>query len=51
MGATVLHIAGVVVAEFKERNGLISAMITGEKRLVKPPVDLPRASEADTDAV
>lgn len=26
-----LHIAGVVTAEFKERNGIISAMVTGKK--------------------
>lgn len=33
MGAIVLHIIGVIVGEFKERSGLVSAMITGRKTL------------------
>jgi cytochrome b len=41
LGAVVLHVAGVVVAELKERTGLVSAMITGDKALPKHPVDLP----------
>lgn len=39
-GAAVLHIAAVVVAEIKERNGLVSAMIHGDKTLTQRPVDL-----------
>lgn len=35
-----LHIAGVVVAELKEKNALVSAMLTGKKVFTKPPVDL-----------
>lgn len=34
-----LHIVGVVVTEVRERNGLISAMFTGEKVLSQEPVD------------
>ncbi len=34
-----LHIVGVVVTELKERNGLISAMITGDKVLDDEPLD------------
>lgn len=34
-----LHIIGVIVAELKEKNTLISAMFTGEKVFSKPPVD------------
>lgn len=36
----VLHIAGVIVSEIRERSGLISAMITGEKVLDSDPVDI-----------
>ncbi len=39
LGLIFIHIGGVVVTEVKERNGLISAMITGEKVLDKEPVD------------
>ena len=35
----VVHIVGVIVTELKERNGLVSAMITGEKVLDGKPVD------------
>lgn len=41
LGAVVLHVAGVVFAELRERSGLISAMISGDKVLPKKPVDLP----------
>lgn len=41
LGAVVLHVAGVVVAEIRERVGLVSAMITGYKRVPEKPVDLP----------
>ena len=34
------HIGGVVVTEVRERNGLVSAMFTGEKVFTKPPVDI-----------
>ena len=34
-----LHITGVVIGEFREGTGLISAMITGKKTLSSPPAD------------
>ncbi len=37
--AVLLHIAGVVVTEVREKNGLISAMFSGEKVFAEPPVD------------
>ncbi len=40
LAAVVLHVAGVVIAELRERSGLVSAMITGDKVLAKRPVDL-----------
>lgn len=40
----VLHIAGVVVSEIRERSSLISAMITGEKVLDSEPVDFDQQS-------
>ena len=36
----VLHIAGVIVSEIRERSGLISAMVTGEKVLDSEPADI-----------
>lgn len=36
----VLHIAAVVTAEVREKNGLVSAMFTGRKIVSKNPVDL-----------
>ncbi len=39
LGLVVLHIVGVIVTELKERSGLISAMITGEKVFDNKPVD------------
>jgi len=39
MAAMLLHIVGVVVTEVREKNGLISAMFTGEKILSAFPVD------------
>ncbi|HEX9803132.1 MAG TPA: cytochrome b/b6 domain-containing protein [Gammaproteobacteria bacterium] len=41
LGAVALHLAGVVVAELRERSGLVSAMISGDKVLPTRPVDLP----------
>ena len=38
--AIFLHIAAVVVSEVKEKNGLISAMFSGNKIVTKKPVDL-----------
>ncbi len=38
--AIALHITAIVVIEVKERNGLVSAMFTGEKVSSKKPVDL-----------
>ena len=40
LGAVILHIAAVVIAEQREKNGLISAMFTGRKVFAKQPVDL-----------
>ena len=40
LAAIVLHIIGVVYSELKERNGLVSAMITGKKVFPEKPVDL-----------
>ncbi|MDH5766489.1 MAG: cytochrome b/b6 domain-containing protein [Gammaproteobacteria bacterium] len=37
--AIVLHIAGVVVSEIRERNGIVSAMVTGKKVFPEKPVD------------
>ena len=37
-----LHIAGVVIGEFREGTGLVSAMITGKKALSSRPIDEPR---------
>jgi cytochrome b len=34
-----LHIAGVVITEIREKSGLVSAMITGEKMLTEAPID------------
>ena len=34
-----IHIFGVIFAEIREKNGLVSAMITGEKVLDGAPVD------------
>ena len=34
-----VHIAGVIIGELRERNGLVSAMITGEKVLDDVPTD------------
>lgn len=36
----VIHIAGVIVSEIKEKCGLISAMFTGEKVFKERPVDI-----------
>ena len=40
LGLVIAHIIGVVVTELKERNGLISAMVTGEKVFDEKPADL-----------
>ncbi len=39
LGAIFLHILGVVVSEIRERNGLVSAMFTGNKMFSKRPID------------
>ena len=44
ISAVILHVAGVVFAEVKERVALVSAMITGDKALPEKPVDLPGKS-------
>ncbi len=43
MVAILLHIVGVVVTEVREKNGLTSAMFSGEKALSEAPVDAPTA--------
>ena len=40
LAAIMLHIAGVVYAEITQRNGLVSAMISGKKVFTEKPVDL-----------
>ncbi|PHS29855.1 MAG: cytochrome B [Methylophaga sp.] len=40
IGAILLHLVGVLVAELKEQNGLISAMFTGNKVFKNKPVDM-----------
>lgn len=37
--AILLHILGVIVTEYKEKSGLVSAMLTGEKVFTKKPLD------------
>ena len=39
LAAVVIHIVGVVVAEWREGGGIISAMITGRKVFDRQPVD------------
>jgi cytochrome b len=39
LGAILLHLLGVLVSEIKERNGLVSAMITGKKVFAEKPFD------------
>ena len=39
LGVIFLHIAGVVLTEVREKNGLVSAMFTGKKILSRKPVD------------
>lgn len=38
--AILFHVAGVVITEIRERNGLVSAMFTGIKVFPKKPVDI-----------
>ncbi|MCW8956715.1 MAG: cytochrome b/b6 domain-containing protein [Gammaproteobacteria bacterium] len=38
--AILLHILGVVLTELKEKNGLVSAMLTGNKVFTKTPIDI-----------
>ena len=40
-GLIVLHVAGVIAAELRERSGLVSSMFTGDKVLGGEPVDVP----------
>lgn len=44
-GLILLHILGVVVTEVKEKNGLVSAMFTGEKVFTQTPVDTDKKPE------
>ncbi|MFW5449967.1 MAG: cytochrome b/b6 domain-containing protein [Methylophagaceae bacterium] len=40
LAAILLHLIGVVVTELRERNGLVSAMFTGNKVFAKKPFDV-----------
>lgn len=40
LGAILFHILGVIVTEAKEKSGLVSAMVTGNKFFSKKPVDI-----------
>lgn len=39
LAAIILHLVGVLVSELRERNGLVSAMITGKKVFAEKPFD------------
>lgn len=39
LGAIVFHLLGVLVSEIRERNGLVSAMMTGKKVFAEKPFD------------
>lgn len=43
--AVIIHIAGVVTVELRERNSIVSAMIAGRKVLDQKPVDCPDISK------
>ncbi len=45
LGAVLLHIAGVIVAEFREKSSLTSAMITGDKVLPDESEDASSGTE------
>ncbi len=45
----VVHLAGVVFTEVKEENGLVSAMITGEKIIADKPVDAAEDKQKESD--
>lgn len=49
MLAVLLHIAGVVIAEIRDKNGLVSAMISGEKVFTEPPAELKDEPETNTN--
>ena len=40
LAAIILHIIGVIVTEIKEKNAIVSAMITGKKYFKSRPVDI-----------
>jgi len=40
LGSVILHLIGVLVSEIRERNGLVSAMITGKKVFSDKPFDV-----------
>ena len=48
LGAVFLHILGVVVAEVKEKSGLVSAMFTGNKVFSEKPVDFDNQKQKKT---
>jgi cytochrome b len=39
LGAVAVHILGTVVAEVRDKNGLVSAMFSGQKVFRQPPAD------------
>lgn len=49
MVAIFLHIVAVVVTEVREKNGLVSAMFSGEKHLSNAPVDSQTAASKSRD--
>lgn len=50
LAAVLLHVAGVVIAEFREKSGLTSAMITGDKVLPIASEDAPSGQNSHTAA-
>ena len=44
--AILIHILGVIVTELREKNGLVSAMFTGNKVFTKRPTDLAEEDES-----
>lgn len=51
LAAIFLHIVAVVIAELKEKSGLVSAMFTGSKYFSREPVDCIDSQNTGTDDV
>lgn len=45
LGAIFLHLVGVLISELKERNGIVSAMFTGDKIFSEKPIDLEEGND------